>query len=385
MPFCQSRCLSCDHITTVTHDGTVIDHYLDDLEHELEMVAERVGSGLDLAQLYIGGGTPNYLSDPQLLRLADMLEQHFRFADTTDTTIEISPRRSSAAQLQMLRGVGFRALKLEVRDLDPEVQKALAKSNSMPVLEDVFHNARDVGFETISMDLLYGLPTQTMASIRDTVQGILELEPDRLNCYAYARQPEMFRHQRAIQSPSLPSLADRLIMFNSIVDTMEDAGYTWVGLDSFAREGDALVVAQEEKRLAHNWMGYNTHGSQTLLGFGASAISEVAGACVQNHHGIDAWSESLQQDSFPVRAGVQLSERGMQHRRAVNGLLSNMHLDGGFEPGEGEESVQALETLREQGYLQVDDSRVSVTPEGRYLLHHLAGNSALDLKWSNGW
>ncbi len=385
LPFCQSRCLSCDHITTVTHDGTVIDHYLDDLEHELEMVAERVGSGLDLAQLYIGGGTPNYLSDPQLLRLADMLEQHFRFADTTDTTIEISPRRSSAAQLQMLRGVGFRALKLEVRDLDPEVQKALAKSNSMPVLEDVFHNARDVGFETISMDLLYGLPTQTMASIRDTVQGILELEPDRLNCYAYARQPEMFRHQRAIQSPSLPSLADRLIMFNSIVDTMEDAGYTWVGLDSFAREGDALVVAQEEKRLAHNWMGYNTHGSQTLLGFGASAISEVAGACVQNHHGIDAWSESLQQDSFPVRAGVQLSERGMQHRRAVNGLLSNMHLDGGFEPGEGEESVQALETLREQGYLQVDDSRVSVTPEGRYLLHHLAGNSALDLKWSNGW
>ncbi len=385
IPFCQSRCLSCDHITTVTHDGAVIDRYLDGLERELELVTSRTGEGLTLSQLYIGGGTPNYLSDPQLLRLADLLEQGFKLDEQSDTTIEINPRRSSASQLQMLRGLGFRAIKLEVRDLDPGVQKAMGKSNSMAVLEDVFSNARDAGFETVSMDLLYGLPTQSMESIQHTLEDIISLQPDRLTCYAYARQPEMFRHQRAIESPSLPSLSDRLIMFNSIVDAMEASGYVWVGLDSFALEDDELVAAQEEHSLAHNWMGYNTHGSQTLLGFGASAISEVGGACLQNHHGIEDWSSALDKGQFPIRAGVQLSERGMEHRTAVNGLLSNMELNGWFQPGEGDESVKALETLQSQGFLKLDDNKVSVTPEGRYLLHHVAGNSALDLKWSNDW
>ncbi len=385
LPFCQSRCLSCDHITTVTHDPRVIDRYLDRLEHELELVTTRTGEGIALAELYVGGGTPNYLSEPQLLRLADLLEQGFQLDADSDATIEINPRRSSASQLQMLRGLGFRAIKLEVRDLDPGVQKALGKSNSLAVLEDVFQNALDAGFDTIGMDLLYGLPDQSMSSIKHTLEDIVYLQPDRLNCYAYARQPEVFRHQRAIQSPSLPSLADRLIMFNGIVDAMEAAGYTWVGLDSFAREGDALVTAQNERRLAHNWMGYNAHGSQTLLGMGASAISEVGGACLQNFDSIDTWGEAVDRDELPVRAGVQLSERGLQHRRAVNGLLSNMHLDGELAPGEGEESALALETLQAQGFLQRGKGSLSVTPQGRYLLHHLAGNSALDLKWSNGW
>lgn len=385
LPFCQSRCLSCDHITTVTHDGTVIDQYLDDLELELELVTERIGRDRHLAQLYIGGGTPNYLSDPQLLRLAEMLDQHFSVDDATDTAIEISPRRSSASQLQLLRGMGLRSLKLEVRDLDPRVQKAMGKSNSPAIMEDVIDNARDVGFDTVSMDLVYGLPSQSMDSIRHTLEAIVALQPDRLNCYAYARQPEMFRHQRAIQSPSLPSLADRLIMFNSVVDTMEAAGYVWVGLDSFARADDTLVSAQHEQRLARNWMGYNAHGSSTLLGFGASAISEVGGACVQNVHGIDAWSAAVRDGQLPVRAGVQLSEQGLQHRTAVNGLLSNMQLEGELEPGAGEESARALQTLQEQGYLQREKGGMSVTQQGRYLLHHVAGNSALDLKWSNGW
>ena len=385
LPFCQSRCLSCDHITTVTHDSTEIDRYLDDLERELALVTGHIGQGQTLSQLYIGGGTPNYLNDPQLLRLADLLEQSFRIDDATDTTIEINPRRSSASQLQLLRGLGFRSIKLEVRDLDPGVQKALGKSNSFAVLEDVFRNARDVGFETIGMDLVYGLPTQSLQSIRTTLAGIVELGPDRLNCYAYARQPEMFRHQHAIDSPSLPSLADRLIMFNSIVDAMEQAGYVWVGLDSFSRQDDALVSAQQERRLAHNWMGYNAHGSNTLLGFGASSISEVGGACVQNHRDINDWHSAIERDELPVRAGVQLSERGMQHRQAVNGLLTNMELEGALEPGEGEESIKALQTLHDQGYLQRSDGGISITPEGRYLLHHVAGNSALDLNWSNGW
>lgn len=382
LPFCASRCLSCDNVTTVTHDVAVIDEYLDYLEQEFELVTGHTGSGMEISQLYLGGGTPNYLSDPQLLRLADIIERHFQATDATDAVIELSPKRSSVAQLQLLRGLGFRSIKFEVRDLDPEVQKALGRMDSLAVLEDVFANARRAGFEHIGMDLVYGLPSQTSASIAKTVEGVLQLDPDRLNCYAFTRQPDTFGHQRAIQAPSLPSLADRLIMFNGIVDAMESSGYLWVGLDSFVRPGDPLAEAQGSRRLKHNWMGYHSHGSDQLLGFGASAISEVAGACVQNHIDVDAWSKAIDEGVVPVRAGVQLSESGQAHRTALSGLFSNMEVSASMVPGEGRHVWQEL---HEQGYLYRDGDRLSITEQGRYLLHHICGNSALDQRWASGW
>ena len=382
LPFCASRCLSCDHVTNVTHDPAVIDAYLDDLEQEIELVTARLGRGMEISQLYLGGGTPNYLSDPQLLRLADIIEQYFRATDDTDAVIELSPKRSSAAQLQLLRGLGFRGIKFEVRDLDPEVQKALGRMDSLAVLEDVFVNARRAGFDNIGMDLVYGLPAQSSASIARTMEGILQLAPDRLNCYSYARQADTFRHQRAIEAPSLPSLADRLIMFNSIVDAMESTGYVWVGLDSFVRPGDPLADAQDDRRLKHNWMGYHSHGSEQLLGFGASAISEVGGACVQNYSDVEAWSKAIGQGKLPVRAGVQLTDSGLRHRMAVSGLLSNMEVSASMVPGEGQPDWQEL---HDQGYLFLEGDKVSITEQGRYLLHHICGNSAHDQRWSSGW
>lgn len=382
LPFCASRCLSCDHITTVTHDYRVIDDYLDHLETEFELAAERIGERRRLAQLYLGGGTPNYLSDPQLLRLADMLEKHFDIDSGTDTTIEVSPKRSSAAQLQLLRGLGFRTIKFEVRDLDADVQRALGRSDSLPVLEDVFANARDAGFEKISMDLVYGLPSQSVGSIGRTIESVVGLKPDRLTCYSYARQPETFLHQRAIASPSLPSLADRLIMFNTIVDAMDEAGFVWVGLDSFVRVDDDLAIAQDSMQLFHNWMGYNCHGSASLLGFGASAISETSGACVQNHAGIEDWAAAIDRGELPVRAGVKLSERGQKRRSVVSALLSNMQAS---EQAVSDSEGPSLQELQDQGYLKREQDKLMVTPEGRYMLHHVCGNSALDMRWSSDW
>lgn len=382
LPFCASRCLSCDHVTTVTHDYRAIDDYLDYLEVEFELVAERVGGPLSLAQLYLGGGTPNYLSDPQLLRLADLLEKHFVIEAGTDTSIEVSPRRSSAAQLQLLRGLGFRSIKFEVRDLDADVQQALGRSDSMSVLEDAFGNARDAGFETISMDLVYGLPTQSAGSIARTVSNIVDLEPNRVSCYSYQRQAEVFGHQRAIRSRSLPSLADRLIMFNSIVDAMDDAGYVWVGLDSFVQPQDELAISQDSMRLSRNWMGYNSHGNPSVLGFGASAISETAGACVQNHMDIEAWSAAIGRGELPVKAGVKLSERGQQRRNVVTSLLSNMQASEQLVHDPEEPSWRELQ---DQGYLKRERDKLVVTQEGRYMLHHACGNSALDMRWSSGW
>ena len=385
LPFCPSRCLSCDHITTVSHDAAVIDTYLDHLEQEFELVTRDLTQNRKLVQLHLGGGTPNYLTDPQLLRLMSIIESYFELDEDTCASIEVAPKRTSQSQLQLLRGLGFSGIKFEVRDLDAEVQTSIGRSDSRRILEDVFVNAREAGFSTLSMDLVYGLPTQTLSSIRATVTDLIALAPDRLVCSGYSRRPDVFPHQRAIASPRLPSLADRLIMFNAVVEAMEENGYVWVGLDNFVREDDALAQAQDEQRLYHNWMGYNVHGSSSLLSFGVSGISEVGGACVQNHLDIDEWSAALDRGELPIRGGVQLEDSGRKQRKAVNNLLCNMEVQDFGDAMSAEVDQRDVESLEAQGILRREHNRIVVTEEGRYMLHHLCNHAARNKRWVSGF
>ena len=384
LPFCASRCLSCDHVTNVTHDPREIDHYLDDVELELERFSTHLAGHNRLAQLHLGGGTPNYLSERQLLRLINLLETYFTIDAKTDALMEMSAKRTSWSQLQMLKGLGFNDIKLQVRDLDPAVQKAVGRSDSADVMEDVFQTARDVGIETVCMDLVYGLPQQTLQSISDTVDSVLALAPDRLSCYGYQRKTSEFLHQRAIDLPSVPSLADQLIMFNAVVERLESEGYVWIGLDTFVREDDPLATAQAEGRLYHNWMGYNAHGTATLLGFGASAISEVAGACVQNLCALDDYTAALDAGELPVRSGVLLDEQGQRRRASLNALLCNLELED-VSDVMPESGTAQLESLAKQGLLRLEGSKAYVTPQGRYLLHHICGHNETDKRWASGW
>ena len=184
LPFCPSRCLSCENITTVTHDSAVIDDYLAALDQEMTLVTARLGNGRPLQQLHLGGGTPNYLTEPQLMRLMSTVERHFTITDSTETSLQASPKRTSWSQLELLKGLGFKRIQFEVRDIDPDVQKAVGRSHSMPILRDVFATARDCGFHSVSMDLVYGLPKQTTASIDQTLKNIIDLAPDRLHSLA---------------------------------------------------------------------------------------------------------------------------------------------------------------------------------------------------------
>ncbi|MEM0954437.1 MAG: radical SAM protein [Pseudomonadota bacterium] len=384
LPFCASRCLSCDHVTNVTHDPRDIDHYLDDVALELERYNRHLQGRNHLAQLHLGGGTPNYLSERQLLRLITLLEEHFTIDANTDALIEVSAKRTSWSQLQMLKGIGFNEIKLQVRDLDPAVQKAVGRSDSGAVMADVFQTARDVGIRSVCMDLVYGLPQQTQESISRSVDNILELAPDRLSCYAYQRKTSEFRHQRAIDMPSVPSLADQLIMFNAVVERLESANYRWIGLDTFVRKDDPLALAQSEGRLHHNWMGYNVHGTQTLIGLGASAISEVGGACVQNACTLGDYTKALDAGSMPLRAGVLLDERSQRRRASMNALFCNLETED-INDMMPEGAAEQLESLQAQGLLRLEGAKAYVTPQGRYLLHHLCGHNESDKRWASGW
>jgi oxygen-independent coproporphyrinogen-3 oxidase len=386
LPFCASRCLSCDNNTTVTHDTTAVDRYLEHLGREMDLATERAGRARPLAQLHLGGGTPNYLTEPQLIRLMGIIETYFVISESTSMSLDASPRRSSYSQLALLRGLGFRDIRFDVRDLDPTVQMALGRSDSLYMLQDVFANARESGLENISMDLVYGLPHQTMNSIARSLDQIKALGPDRVSCRTFSRKPEAFSHQRAIDSGSLPSLADRLVMFNSIVDRMQDDGYTWVGLDYFAKSDDRLAIAQDKHELYRNWIGYNLHGSPNLLGFGTSAISETfSGIYAQNHPHIPDWQASVERDELPIRDGVQFSASEQQHRRAISGLLCNMEL-GDYAQHLGlEEHDSDLRHFEQDGLIEVVNGKALVTPEGRYTLHHMLGTVGYESPWTKIW
>lgn len=384
LPFCPSRCLSCDRNTTVTHDAADIDHYLAALDQEMTLVTARLGNRRPLLQLHLGGGTPNYLSDPQLIRLMSIVERHFRVTSTTETALEASPKRTSRAQLELLAGLGFRRINFEVRDVDPAVQKALGRSHSLPVLHDVFDNARAAGFESVSMDLVYGLPTQTAASMESTLRGVLGLDPDRVMCLAYSRRPDIFHHQRSMDATTMPSLGDKMAMFNEVVNVLQGAGYAWIGLDCFAHEGDPLAIAQANHQLHRNQIGYTLHQYGTIVGFGTSAISELPGMAVQNETDLADWYTALWSDRLPVSNGVHLSNSDIDQRRALNDLMCNMELSQ-YSAHLFDDESGALARLQREGLIERHEDRIAVSEHGRFALHQRWGDSSPTFRWASGF
>ncbi len=358
LPFCPSRCLTCDHQTTVSHDHRQIDRYLDALEREIDLVAERLGSRRRLQQLHLGGGTPNYLTDIQLVRLVDAIDRRFVIDANTETSLEANAHRASFAQLNLLNGLGFRNLNLEIRDLDAGVQRTLGRHQSLAVVGDVVDSAREAGFESVSTDLVYGLPGQSAQSITRTVEQLLSLEPDRVSCYNYSRRPERFQHQRAVDERRLPSLADKISIFNRIVDSFCTGGYDWIGLDCFARPDDRIAKAHQAGTLHRNSIGYTSQPGRNVLGFGSSSVSDLATICVQNHPGIEDWKNSLERGELPVGSGEFLTPSLRARRHALSDLMCNLHLEDGSHLMATEDQAAAeLLALRDDGLIAVDGKR----------------------------
>lgn len=383
LPFCPSRCPSCDHQASVTHEPERIDAYLDMLEREAALLGEAAGRGHPLLHLHVGGGTPNYLADRQLLRLADILDSLFGIDGRCDSSIEINPSRASASQLDMLRGLGFRRLQLEVRDLDPGVQRGIGRNMSLAVVADVITAARRSGFQSIEMDLVYGLPGQDVRSIRSTVQSLRDLAPDRVHCSSFTRRVDRFPHQSAIISSEASSLADKLALFNEIAEGLSSGDYAWVGLESFARRGDALALAQSEGRLLRNWLGYTTTRSSTLIGLGASAISEVDGLCVQSTSDLTRWQHALSSGQLAIEGGLRLDETTRRKRALMQELSCRLELPAGQVRLSSEGALAApLDDLARRGIVDIGPDVARVTPTGRLMLANLWKDASVRTRWN---
>ncbi|MDZ7630201.1 MAG: oxygen-independent coproporphyrinogen III oxidase [Gemmatimonadaceae bacterium] len=371
LPFCASRCFYCGCNATVTRRAEVVDRYLDRLDGEMQLLAEAIGTPPRISEMHWGGGTPNFLSAPQLTRLMSMLHRHFPIDARTECSVEADPRLVTRQQLEQLRQLGFSRISFGVQDLDPGVQNAIGRVQPQSLVATVVRDAREVGFGGVNLDLIYGLPEQTPESFASTIEESLALAPDRVACFGYAHVPWLRANQKRINDASLPVGAERFSLFRDAVSRFVDAGYDWLGIDHFALPEDPLSLAARAGRLHRNFMGYTTRTGENLLGIGTSAISQVNGWYVQNSPQLGDWQQDLDQGTLSITRGHVMSPDDVARGTAVGHLMCNTELPFDLFVGDMYELTDRFEAFASEGLVEFESDRVVVTPLGRFFLRNL--------------
>jgi oxygen-independent coproporphyrinogen-3 oxidase len=382
VPFCAVRCHFCACNTNVTHDAEQIDDYLDTLEREMDLVVATLGEGRQVRQLHVGGGTPNHLSDEQLVRLVEIVHQHFQVAEDACVCIECNPRRASARQMELLQGLGFGWISLGVQDLSLEVQRAIGRIQSEAVIRDVCQMAREVGFQNINIDLIHGLPDQTEKALASTLEQVISLRPDRIRCFSYAHAPARRPNQLAINSQSLPSPTEKISLFGRVVKELTQAGYTWIGADCFAGPRDEWTLAQAEGRLRRNSMGYTAAPTDYQLACGPHGLGEVGSLFVQNEPSLAGWTRAVRAGRLPIAWGHRLGDEDFRRRRVYEHLLCNLVLPASTAKTLGAD-LESLGRCVDDGLLEMNAEGIRVTERGRFFLESLCSKHASSLDWDS--
>lgn len=380
IPFCESVCYycACNKVITKHHERAV--EYLDALRKEIDLVCAQLGRGQALSQLHLGGGTPTFLNDDQLEGLLGTLQTAFRFVPGGEYAIEIDPRTVSADRLHRLAAMGFNRLSFGVQDFDPQVQQAVHRVQPREQVAALVDVARAEGFESLNMDLIYGLPKQTLASFQTTLSQVAELRPDRIALYAYAHLPQRFKPQRRIDSNALPAPDDKVAMLAMAIDTFTAAGYDYIGMDHFALRHDSLAVAKRQGRLHRNFQGYSTHPDCDIIGLGVSAIGRVGAHYSQNAKTLDDYHDALRRGQLPIVRGLTLTRDDLVRRAVIMAIMCQGRVD--FESIElaylldfrqyFASEMRLLEPLVESGLVQMESDGIRVTPLGWYFVRAVA-------------
>ena len=380
VPFCASLCYycACNKIITKHHDKALT--YLDYLEREVALHVDHMGTGHAVSQLHLGGGSPTFLNDQELERLLAMLRESFNVVPGGETSIEIDPRTVTRARLQHVHRLGFNRLSFGVQDFEPAVQVAVHRIQPAWQVFDLVAASREIGFESVNVDLIYGLPRQSQETFARTLQQVCQLRPDRIALYAYAHLPERFKPQRRIDAQHLPSTADKVGMLSDALAVLMDAGYVYVGMDHFALPDDALAVAKRQGRLHRNFQGYSTQPDGDLIALGVSSIGRVGATYSQNAKTLDDYYDLLDQGRFPVVRGLALSRDDIVRRSIIMALMCQgavlfesielahlVHFKSAFAA-----ELERLEPLQSQGLVVVDDAGIQVTEMGWFFVRGIA-------------
>ena len=381
IPFCDTVCYYCACTKVVTRNHQRADEYLEYLCREIALQGLLFDDDRIVEQLHWGGGTPTFLDNDQIRKLMDCIARHFPLLsdDSGEYSIEIDPRSVDADKLKVLRESGFNRISLGVQDVNDKVQKAVNRKQSRELTQKITEQARELGFKSINMDLMYGLPLQTVASFEQTLDAVIEMNPDRIAAYNYAHLPERFKPQRRIDEAELPSADEKLALLQHTIEHLTGAGYVYIGMDHFAKPDDELTIAQKNGSLQRNFQGYSTHVDCDLVSVGMSAIGHVCDNYSQNVRKLDEYYELLDAGKLPLERGIELEPDDLLRRDVITRLMCNFVLD--IKALESKwhfdfyshfiRELEDLQTMQADGLLLLEDDILRVLPAGRLLVRNI--------------
>ena len=382
IPFCHSLCYYCGCNKIVTRNEDRVARYMEMLYKEIDMQSELFAKDRKVEQLHFGGGTPTYLDKEQLGALMDHLRASFNF-DTSgerEFSIEVDPRTVDEERIQELWDLGFNRLSLGIQDFDVQVQKAVNRAQSPDEVQALMDSARAAGFGSISFDLIYGLPHQTVASFDKTLDVAIAMKPDRLAVYNYAHLPQRFKGQRMINADDIPSPETKLDLLHHTIDKLCDAGFVYIGMDHFALPEDELVLAQKDGTLQRNFQGYSTHRQCDLVALGVSGIGSIGNMFAQNSVTTMEYEEIIERGELPIVKGLLIDDDDLIRAAVIQDLMCYDSLsfdDFGAQHGIDfrkyfASEIGKLDILEKDGLIELSEAGISITPSGRLLLRNIA-------------
>lgn len=379
LPFCESLCLFCACNVIIQKDKRVTPPYLEVLKREIEHVSQGVSRDRPVIQFHWGGGTPTYLTPSQIVDLFGFARQSFNFSPGAEIGIEIDPRVTSREHLETLHGLGFNRLSMGIQDFHPEVQAAINRIQPFELTRDLLFGARDLGFDSINVDLIYGLPYQSPDRFAKTVDQILELQPDRIALFSYAHVPWLKKQQGAFAT-HLPEGMEKFEIFRTGLMKFLEAGYLYIGMDHFAKPGDELAISQQARTLHRNFQGYTTKAGADLYGMGVTSISAFQSAYAQNHRDLPSWQKAVENRGIATMRGYRLSKDDLLRRAVINRLLCHTvvikeEISREFGTDFDEyfaNELSHLQAPREDGLVLLDAKEIRATWLGRIFIRNLA-------------
>ncbi|MGB0371736.1 MAG: oxygen-independent coproporphyrinogen III oxidase [Opitutales bacterium] len=380
LPFCEKQCWFCGCNTIISRSREKADRYLDFLERELDIYLQVDTLKRPVAQMHFGGGTPNFLSVEQIERLGRIIHARFQFASDAECSVELAPAHLHEEQVEAFAAMGLKRASFGVQDCQPDVQKAINRIQPHELNHQAMNWLRGNGFESVNIDLIYGLPLQTPASFSDTLDQALELNPDRLAIFNYAHVPWLKPAQKMLEKHPRPDPEQRLEILQNLIDKLENAGYAYIGMDHFARKSDELVKAQDAGTLQRNFQGYSTRAGCDIAAFGISSISQTAKSYRQNVKSLREYEAAIEAGTLPIERGLILSEDDVLRREVINKIMCHGKLD--FSPIEAKYKISfctyfsdaliKLSPMSEEGLVSISDTSLEVTPKGWQLIRNIA-------------
>ncbi len=381
IPFCQQLCTFCGCNKYITNNQNIVEKYLTALEQEIAGVAERLGQRKELAQIHFGGGTPTFLNPEQLSRVVEMIVSRFDALEDCEWAFEANPRVTTTKQLEVLYALGFRRVSFGVQDLDPAIQRAINRNQTAEQSWETLETARSLGYKSINLDLVYGLPLQTQHGFRKTLEEVNKMRPDRLAVYSFAYLPGMFKtHERAIKEKDLPTPEEKINIYLEAINFFAEAGYVMIGMDHYALPEDELAQALKNRTLHRNFMGYTTLHNMAQIGVGVSAISDFGDSYWQNPKELDQYMEETVNNKLIPRRGLLLEKEDQLRRKVIETLMCHGEItiqdfeflyELDFRQHFAEAWTQ-LEKFEEEGLVKLSPTKIELTPLGMLFTRNLA-------------